>query len=64
LGDVRRVLEAHFARVELSRMVTLIEDQPAFGLQSILTSANKRQAIMQWVSTFVLQTACFVCRKE
>lgn len=39
-ADVRRFLLRHFAHVELSRVVTLIDDQ------------------------FVLQTACYVCRKE
>jgi ubiquinone/menaquinone biosynthesis C-methylase UbiE len=64
LGDVRRVLEEQFGHVELSRIVQLTEDQPAFAFKHIFDSPNKVQAIMQWVSTLVLQTACFTCRKS
>lgn len=64
VGDVRDVLARHFAAVELSRMVTLTEDQPAFAFRHIWRAPNKVMAVMQWASTFVLQTACFTCNKE
>lgn len=64
MADVRGILEQQFDRVELSRIVHLTEDQPAFGFKHIFDARDKRQAVMQWVSTLVLQTACFVCRKE
>ncbi len=64
LDDVRRFLARHFQRVELSRIVTLVEDQPAFAFKHIFDAPNKKQAVMQWVSTFVLHTACFICNKE
>ncbi|HEX9104584.1 MAG TPA: class I SAM-dependent methyltransferase [Polyangia bacterium] len=64
LGDVRGFLAEHFDRVELSRIVTLTEDQPAFAFHHIFDAKDKKQAIMQWISTLVLHTACFTCRKE
>lgn len=64
LGDVRNFLGQSFPRVELSRVVNIVEDQPAFAFSNILRSRDKVRAIMQSVSTLVLQTACFICRKE
>jgi len=64
LDDVRGILRRHFARVELSRTVTLVEDQPAFAWKQLLSAADKKRALMQSVATLVLQTACFTCKKE
>lgn len=64
LDDVRGFLTPHFDHVELSRIVTLTEDHPSFAFKHIFAPGDKKRAIMQWVSTLILQIACFTCKKD
>ena len=54
----------YFDKVELSYMATMVEDQPEFAFKNIFNSSNKARSIKRWVSTFILRTAYFNCRKN
>jgi SAM-dependent methyltransferase len=63
VGEVRRMLRAHFARVELTQVIGMAEEHPGFGWRALLSEPDKRLALLRWGSSFVLQTACFSCRR-
>jgi ubiquinone/menaquinone biosynthesis C-methylase UbiE len=64
LGRVRALLAKRFARVEVTYIASVLEDQPEFALSSVLRSPNKPLAVLRWLSTFVLQTVYFTCEKR
>jgi Methylase involved in ubiquinone/menaquinone biosynthesis len=63
-GEVYRLLDRNFDRVERTRTITLTEDHPSFGFRSLFSASDKKMALLRWGSTFVLQTVCFSCRKN
>jgi ubiquinone/menaquinone biosynthesis C-methylase UbiE len=64
VADVRRMLAAYFDEVELVCTVNNAVEHPEFSWRSIVTQSDKLLALLRWGSTFVLQTACFTCRRR
>jgi hypothetical protein len=58
------VLAAHFDDVQLVYTINNAVEHPSLGWRSLLTERNKPLALLRWASTFVLQTACFTCRRR
>jgi len=42
----------------------MLEDQPEFALSSALRSTNRPMAVLRWLSTFVLQSVYFNCKRR
>ena len=64
VARVRALLAQQFDDVEVTCVLSMIEDQPEFALRSVLRSANRPMAVLRWLSTFVLQSVYFNCRKH
>jgi SAM-dependent methyltransferase len=60
---IRKLLAFRFAKVEVSHIATMTQDQPEFAFKYILRSPNKPVAFLRWISTFVLQSVYFNCVK-
>jgi ubiquinone/menaquinone biosynthesis C-methylase UbiE len=61
---VRRLLAKYFDRVEITHIANLTEDAPSFAFKYLFSAPNKPLALMRWMSTFILQSACFNCWKN
>ena len=61
---VRAMLAEQFDDVELTYVASMLEDQPEFALSSALRSTNRPMAVLRWLSTFVLQSVYFNCKRR
>lgn len=61
-GDIQRLLLRHFDRVEVSCVVSMLQDQPGFALRNVWRAPRKAEALARWLGTFVLRSLYFNCR--
>ncbi len=64
LNKFRETLARVFDRVDVSKIVTVIEDQPEFAFRKILSSSNKLLAIARWGYTLIMRTVYLNCWKK